>query len=79
MSLRTASTASTDSWTSWTRVIVGFFAALSAILLASPVTQAQPSGGPYGPIPQRYEVPKGAAHVYYVAPDGQAVFVPSGS
>ena len=72
MSLRTASTASTDSWTSWTRVIVGFFAALSAILLASPVTQAQPSGGPYGPIPQRYEVPKGAAHVYYVAPDGQA-------
>ena len=33
--------------------------------------QAQPSGGPYGPIPQRYEIPKGAAHVYYVSPDGQ--------
>ena len=32
---------------------------------------AQPSGGPYGPIPQAYELPK-AAHVYYVAPDGQA-------
>ncbi|MFB3776464.1 MAG: right-handed parallel beta-helix repeat-containing protein [Bryobacteraceae bacterium] len=32
---------------------------------------AQPSGGPYGPIDQRYEVPK-AAHVYYVAPDGKA-------
>jgi len=31
---------------------------------------AQPSGGPYGPIQQRYEVPK-AAHVYYVAPDGR--------
>ena len=32
---------------------------------------AQPSGGPYGPVDQRYEVPK-AAHVYYVAPDGKA-------
>jgi parallel beta-helix repeat protein len=33
--------------------------------------RSQPSGGPYGPIEQRYEVPK-AGHVYYVAPDGQA-------
>ncbi|HEY1128600.1 MAG TPA: right-handed parallel beta-helix repeat-containing protein, partial [Roseateles sp.] len=32
---------------------------------------AQPSGGPYGPVPQRYAVPK-AAHVYFVAPDGRA-------
>ena len=32
---------------------------------------AQPSGGPYGPVDQRYEIPK-AAHVYYVAPDGKA-------
>jgi parallel beta-helix repeat protein len=32
---------------------------------------AQPSGGPYGPIPQSYTVPN-AAHVYYVAPDGKA-------
>ncbi len=32
---------------------------------------AQPSGGPYGPVDQRYEVPK-AAHVYYVAPEGKA-------
>jgi hypothetical protein len=31
---------------------------------------AQPSGGPYGPIDQRYEIPK-AAHVYYVAPDAK--------
>src|SRR5678815_3260322 len=41
-----------------------------AILFVSPLF-AQPSGGPYGPIDQRYEVPK-AAHVYYVAPDGKA-------
>ena len=33
---------------------------------------AQPSGGPYGPQPQTYEVPAGAAHVYYVVPDGSA-------
>src|SRR5690606_34006192 len=32
---------------------------------------AQPSGGPYGPIPQSYAVPD-AANVYYVAPDGNA-------
>jgi len=33
---------------------------------------AQPSGGPYGPLPETYVVPKNAAHVYYVAPDGQS-------
>jgi hypothetical protein len=33
--------------------------------------QAQPSGGPYGPARQTYDIPK-AAHVYYVAPDGKA-------
>jgi len=32
---------------------------------------AQPSGGPYGPVDQTYEVPE-AKHVYYVAPDGKA-------
>lgn len=33
--------------------------------------QAQPSGGPYGPIQQTYAVPTDAAHVYYVSPHGQ--------
>ena len=33
--------------------------------------RAQPSGGPYGPIPQSYDLPREAAHVYYVAPDGK--------
>lgn len=32
---------------------------------------AQPSGGPYGPIRQTYELPKEARKIYYVAPDGQ--------
>ncbi|MES2581348.1 MAG: right-handed parallel beta-helix repeat-containing protein [Pseudomonadota bacterium] len=47
-------------------------ALVSGLLLLSCITAvAQPSGGPYGPIPQTYDVPK-ARHVYYVAPDGQA-------
>lgn len=41
------------------------------LLAAQLVAMAQPSGGPYGPIPQRYAVPK-APHVYFVAPDGKA-------
>lgn len=45
------------------------FFLLAILSLPVPVL-AQPSGGPYGPIDQRYEVPK-AAHVYYVAPDGK--------
>jgi hypothetical protein len=41
------------------------FAALGFTRLA-----AEPSGGPYGPIQQKYELPT-AKHIYYVAPDGQ--------
>lgn len=33
---------------------------------------AQPSGGPYGPIAQTYEIPKDANKIYYVSPDGNA-------
>ena len=33
---------------------------------------AQPSGGPYGPIRQTYELPKGTGKIYYVAVDGKA-------
>jgi parallel beta-helix repeat protein len=45
---------------------------LPLFLLLGPVSGlAQPSGGPYGPIQQNYVVPKNAAHVYYVSPDGE--------
>jgi len=44
---------------------------LCTIFVSLPVT-AQPSGGPYGPIRQTYDLPKGAGKIYYVAPDGQA-------
>ncbi len=45
---------------------------LSLLGLVSGVAIAAPSGGPYGPIRQRYEVPTGATHVIYVAPDAKA-------
>ena len=45
---------------------------LAGLSLAPAAAHAQPSGGPYGPIPQTYDVPKTAGHVYYVAPDGKA-------
>jgi hypothetical protein len=42
------------------------------LLLDSAAGWTRPSGGPYGPIPQRYDLPKNAPHIYYVAPGGQA-------
>jgi hypothetical protein len=40
------------------------------VYFALPAT-AQPSGGPYGPIEQSYELPKVTGRIYYVAPGGQ--------
>jgi parallel beta-helix repeat protein len=42
----------------------------ASALLAMPAS-AQPSGGPYGPIPTTYAIPSSGT-VYYVAPDGDA-------
>ena len=44
---------------------------ICAVFLMAASLYAQPSGGPYGPVDQNYEIPK-AAHVYYAAPDGKA-------
>ncbi|MGD2094293.1 MAG: right-handed parallel beta-helix repeat-containing protein [Phycisphaerales bacterium] len=44
---------------------------LLTIFSSLPVT-AQPSAGPYGPIQQKYDLPKVEGQIYYVAPDGQA-------
>ncbi|PTY07152.1 hypothetical protein DB347_07520 [Opitutaceae bacterium EW11] len=40
-------------------------------LFAAPPAAAQPSGGPYGPVQQRYELPK-AKRIFYVSPSGNA-------
>lgn len=45
---------------------------LVSFILPAFITWAQPSGGPYGPLSETYEVPSNAASVYYVAPDGVA-------
>src|SRR5690606_41834299 len=47
---------------------------LAAVLAVT--AQAAPSGAPYGPIPQRYEVPQ-EGRVCFVAPDGAPA--PAGS
>jgi hypothetical protein len=51
-------------------LVCGFL--LLLLVLAPLPGRAQPSGGPYGPIPQTYSLPAKAAHVYYVATDGKA-------
>jgi len=44
-----------------------FFIIASSIFFTA---KAQPSGGPYGPVRQTYELPKNAKTIYYVATDG---------
>ncbi len=41
-------------------------------LLLAYVVASQPSGGPYGPLPKMYEIPKTKGQVYYVSPDGKS-------
>ena len=40
-------------------------------IFSSLAVMAQPSAGPYGPIRQKYELPKAAGRIYYAASDGQ--------
>jgi len=42
---------------------------LFALIIPGPVV-AQPSGGPYGPVLQTYDLPDVAGRIYFVAPDG---------
>jgi parallel beta-helix repeat protein len=51
---------------------VAYFGVLFGIIFCSLSAIAQPSGGPYGPIQQTYDLPKDAHNIYYVAPDGNA-------
>ncbi|MDA3927453.1 MAG: right-handed parallel beta-helix repeat-containing protein [Prolixibacteraceae bacterium] len=41
-----------------------------SLLMFTFTLNAQPSGGPYGPVSVTYEIPSAAKTVYYVAPDG---------
>lgn len=53
------------------RACLHWLGVFALCLLATAPLAAQPSGGPYGPIPQSYAVPTSGI-VYYVAPDGVA-------
>jgi parallel beta-helix repeat protein len=46
---------------------IAFVLLVSGLFFAN----AQPSGGPYGPINQTYDLPKVSGKIYYVAPDGK--------
>lgn len=52
--------------------VCAFLLLLLLLLLVPAPGGAQPSGGPYGPIPQAYPLPDKATRVYFVAPDGKA-------
>ncbi len=49
-----------------------FVCVFICVLFCSLSAIAQPSGGPYGPVQQTYNLPRDAANIYYVAPDGKA-------
>jgi hypothetical protein len=58
------------------RKLTGFCRGVSIILLGYIIAfsaVAQPSGGPYGPVRQIYQLPKVEGKIYYVAPDGKRV------
>ncbi len=48
--------------------------ALLGILFISAMVRAQPSGGPYGPIAQRYDIPEIKGKIYYVSPAGDLTY-----
>ncbi|MFO7447920.1 MAG: right-handed parallel beta-helix repeat-containing protein [Ignavibacteriaceae bacterium] len=52
--------------------IIFFIFASLAVTVLSVQLKAQPSGGPYGPIQQNYEIPETDGKIYYVSPDGKA-------
>jgi hypothetical protein len=44
---------------------------ISVFALASSAVIAQPSGGPYGPVARKYELPETIGKIYYVAANGK--------
>jgi parallel beta-helix repeat protein len=54
-----------------THVQVSLPLILLSLSLCFAIATAQPSGGPYGPIPQKYPLPTVSGKIYYVAVDGK--------
>lgn len=53
-------------------VFCGFLFSCIILSLTSLSLLAQPSGGPYGPLEQVFEIPDVSGQIYYVKPDGRA-------
>ena len=53
------------------KLLQGSFIAMVLLVSGLYNANAQPSGGPYGPINQMYELPKITGKIYYAAPDGK--------
>ena len=45
---------------------------LLLLIFGSLPVMAQPSGGPYGPMQLKYDLPETSGRIYYAAPDGKA-------
>jgi hypothetical protein len=54
------------------RKLMSAFVIMVLIWLSVIPGSAQPSGGPYGPVSQKYALPAVTGKIYYVAPDGKA-------
>ena len=52
------------------RIYIPHLVCCMFILFIPMLTNSQPSGGPYGPLHQKYELPKVTGKIYFVAPDG---------
>ncbi len=58
----------------WRRSILLFLGCTLIHLSAGvPAGNAQPSGGPYGPLRQKWPLPKGSGTIFYAAPDGSVL------
>lgn len=55
---------------SFSRLFFPPFVYCMLFLFVPMLLNSQPSGGPYGPVHQKYELPKVAGKIYFVAPDG---------
>jgi hypothetical protein len=54
------------------RKLTSAFVIMILIWMSTIPGSAQPSGGPYGPVNQKYALPAVTGKIYYVAPDGKA-------
>lgn len=55
-----------------TRRNAGYLLVACLLFIQFSFISGQPSGGPYGPLPQHYKLPKAEGKIYFVSPEGKA-------